>query len=91
MAVVLAPVPQPDLFMVDRYICAAKAPPAHTGDTQQGRPAPPPELMAGLQIYRDRHEVVTLSVQTIRNCSSTARIARPDTVLAGQSGVGKSR
>ena len=94
MAVVLAPVPQPDLFMVDRYICAAECAGLRTLVILNKDDLPiPPELMAGLQIYRGLgYEVVTLSVHMHPQLPDAlgAALRGQTTVLAGQSGVGKS-
>ena len=94
MAVVLAPVPQPDLFMVDRYICAAECARLHTLVILNKDDLPiPPDLMAGLQTYRGLgYEVVSLSVHMNPQLPDALGVALRDqtTVLAGQSGVGKS-
>jgi ribosome biogenesis GTPase len=94
LGVVLAPMPLPDLFMVDRYICAAECAGLRTLVILNKDDLPiPPELTAGLAIYTQLgYEVLALS--THRNPQLPEALAAAlrghTTVLAGQSGVGKS-
>jgi ribosome biogenesis GTPase / thiamine phosphate phosphatase len=94
LGVVLAPVPEPDLFMVDRYICAAECAGLHTLIILNKDDLPvPPELAAGLAQYASLGYRV-LAVSTHVNPQLPAALAEvlrgETTVLAGQSGVGKS-
>jgi ribosome biogenesis GTPase / thiamine phosphate phosphatase len=94
LAVVLAPVPQPDLFMVDRYVCAAECAGLRTLVILNKDDLPvPPGLAAGLEVYgRLGYEVLALSThisQQLPEALATA-LRGHTTVLAGQSGVGKS-
>jgi len=94
LAVVLAPVPQPDLFMVDRYVCAAECAGLHTLVILNKDDLPvPPELTAGLNVYRGLgYEVLSLSTHLNSQLPDALAVALrgQTTVLAGQSGVGKS-
>jgi ribosome biogenesis GTPase len=94
LAVVLAPLPQPDLFMVDRYVCAAECAGLHTLVILNKDDLPvPPELAAGLAVYRRLgYEVLSLSARMTAQLPEAlaAALRGQTTVLAGQSGVGKS-
>ncbi len=94
LGVVLAPVPLPDLFMVDRYICAAECAGLRTLVILNKEDLPiPPELTAGLAVYRKLgYEVLSLSTHHNAQLPEAlaAALRGQTTVLAGQSGVGKS-
>lgn len=93
LAVVVAPLPAPDLFVVDRYLCAAascgirallvlnKLDLDGAGD-----------LRAALAPYRAAgYEVLELGARDGRNVDALAHALAGETgVLLGQSGVGKS-
>jgi ribosome biogenesis GTPase / thiamine phosphate phosphatase len=93
VAVVVAPTPLPDLFMVDRYLCAARCAglkavivvnKCDTGLDQ--------ELTQGMQVYRQLgYQVQEVSARSADGCAVLAAMLQNNTsVLLGQSGVGKS-
>jgi ribosome biogenesis GTPase len=94
LAVVLAPLPLPDLFMVDRYISAAESAALRVLLILNKDDLPvPPELAEGLAEYaRLGYEVLALSTHMNTQLPAALANALRDqtTVLAGQSGVGKS-
>ncbi len=93
LAVVVAPLPVPDLFVVDRYLCAA----ASAGiravlvlnklDLDDAA-----ELQSRLRHYVDAgYEVLPVAARERRNVDALLRALAGHTgVLLGQSGVGKS-
>jgi ribosome biogenesis GTPase / thiamine phosphate phosphatase len=93
VAVVLAPVPLPDFFLLDRYLSAAESLglQAHIVLNKADLPAAP-ELRAALSAH------VALGYDVLSVIASTAEGVRPlremlrghTTILVGQSGVGKS-
>jgi ribosome biogenesis GTPase len=93
MAVVIAPRPEPDLFVVDRYLCAASSGGMaallvlNKVDLEGAT-----ELRASLTPYEDAgYEVVAVAARERRNVDALAAALRDRTgVLLGQSGVGKS-
>jgi len=94
LAVMLAPLPLPDLFMVDRYISAAECAGLRVLIILNKDDLPvPPELAEGLAQYtRLGYEVLALSTHMNPQLPAALAQALRDqtTVLAGQSGVGKS-
>ena len=94
LAIVLAPLPLPDLFMVDRYISAAECAGLRVLIILNKDDLPvPPELSAGLAVYtRLGYEVLAVSTHMNPQLPAALGQALRDhtTVLAGQSGVGKS-
>lgn len=93
LVVVVAPLPQPDFFIVDRYLCAA---------TAAGIAGTVAVNKSDLEVDRiDRAELDTYAAAGYRqvSCSAKARagldglralLADAVSVLVGQSGVGKS-
>jgi ribosome biogenesis GTPase len=92
LLIVMAPIPQPDLFIVDRYLAAAELMDAEAcvvcnkGDLEQtGDP-----LEAG-EFTRAGYAVIETSAQTGAGLEKLAALMRGKTsIFVGQSGVGKS-
>jgi len=87
LAVVLAPVPQPDLFMVDRYVCASECAGLRTLIILNKNDLPvPAELTTGLEQY-SRLGYQVLAVSTHLNLQLpevlAAALRGQTTVLAG--------
>lgn len=93
LVVVLAPVPKPDLFVIDRYLCAATAAGIDgalaINKADLGEDA---ELEAGIAAYRDAgYSRVRCSAKAGQGMDELrALLSTGASVLVGQSGVGKS-
>lgn len=94
LAVVLAPVPAPDLFLLDRYLCAAECAGLHAlivlnkddlPQTGSWREALAPHGALG-------YEVIVVNASVIAGGTAPLELALRGhtTILVGQSGVGKS-
>lgn len=91
LAVVLAPAPQPDYFLADRYLCAAELMNAtaiilwNKADLQLTLPAE-------LSVYQQLgYPVLPVSAETGAGIDTLAsELAKGVSMLVGQSGVGKS-
>jgi len=94
LAVACAPVPNPDWYVVDRYLCAAELMGIDAGvvynKVDQGAPAG--ETAAELEGYADiGYPVVICSAETRHNVDGLAALLAGRTaIVVGQSGVGKS-
>jgi ribosome biogenesis GTPase len=93
LVVVVAPLPQPDWFIVDRYLCAA------TAAGIAGAVAVNKADLTANKIDPDELAALTQAGYTLLSCSATsgagldtlkALLAQGASVLVGQSGVGKS-
>ena len=93
LVVVVAPLPQPDFFIVDRYLCAA------TAAGIQGAVAVNKSDLEANKIAREEIEAFASAGYSHVTCSATeghgltelrALLAGAVSVLVGQSGVGKS-
>ena len=93
LVVVVAPVPQPDFFIVDRYLCAA------TAAGIRGAVAVNKSDLETNKVAREELEAYTAAGYAHVTCSATdghglaelrALLADSVSVLVGQSGVGKS-
>jgi ribosome biogenesis GTPase / thiamine phosphate phosphatase len=93
LAVVVAPLPQPDLFMLDRYLCAARCASleaivvVNKCDLEVSE-----ELAAGLRVYRQLgYTVLNAAAQTGAGLPEfSVKLQHNIAALVGQSGVGKS-
>src|SRR6202042_1620396 len=93
MLVTLAPVPQPDLFMIDRYLAAAASAGIRATLVLNKCELPrPPELVAELAAYAAvGYAHIAVSARTdIGMDALRAACAGDIAVFVGQSGVGKS-
>jgi ribosome biogenesis GTPase / thiamine phosphate phosphatase len=93
MGIVTAPMPVPDLFMVDRYLCAASsAGLAPLIIANKSDLAMDEELRSGFAVYRRLgYPVIEVCARDPQTLPPLQRILQPHTtVLVGQSGVGKS-
>lgn len=92
LAVVLAPQPRPDWFVIDRYLAAAALIDIPAVLIQNKCDLAADELQAELQVYRRLPLIcLTLSAKTSDTLGPLrAAIATGATLLVGQSGVGKS-
>jgi ribosome biogenesis GTPase / thiamine phosphate phosphatase len=96
LAVIVAPMPVPDLFLIDRYLCAAACAPMHAVIVLNKC-----ELPAATSIRHELEQYVTLGYEVL----SVSALATDDaaglaplrqalldqtTIMIGQSGVGKS-
>lgn len=93
LVVVAAPVPAPDLFLVDRYLCAAASAGITACVALNKRDLPlAPEAAAALECYvRIGYEVLYLDTLSDDGAAPLqAALAGHTAMLAGQSGVGKS-
>jgi ribosome biogenesis GTPase len=93
LVVVVAPVPQPDFFIVDRYLCAA------TAAGIRGAVAVNKSDLEANKVAREELEAYSAAGYAHVTCSATdghgltelrALLADSVSVLVGQSGVGKS-
>jgi len=93
LVVVVAPLPQPDFFIVDRYLCAA------TAAGIRGAVAINKSDLEESQVAREEIDALTAAGYSQVTCSATAGhglselrslLAGAVSVLVGQSGVGKS-
>jgi len=93
LVVVVAPLPQPDFFIVDRYLCAA------TAAGIQGAVAVNKSDLEANKIAREEIDALAAAGYAHVTCSATegrgltelrALLAGAVSVLVGQSGVGKS-
>lgn len=93
LVVVIAPVPQPDYFVVDRYLCAASAA-GITGLVAVNKSDLPPDNLQqdDLEAYRAAgYDLVSCSARSAAGLDELrARLVNAISVLVGQSGVGKS-
>jgi ribosome biogenesis GTPase len=93
LVVVLAPVPQPDFFVVDRYLCAATAA-GISGALAVNKSdlEPDADLKGEMAAYQAAgYEQVSCSATQGRGIRELRELlARSVSVLVGQSGVGKS-
>lgn len=92
LAVVVAPLPQPDLFMLDRYLCAAEC--AHLAPLVVLNKSDLPEA-AQLLVALAPYEALGYRVLAVSAASDGAPLLLQalhggTTILVGQSGVGKS-
>jgi ribosome biogenesis GTPase / thiamine phosphate phosphatase len=97
LAIVLAPVPAPDFFMIDRYICAAECANLRALIVLNKCELPQAAaLAADLRQYTEiGYTLVSLSAHECQQSSETlaplrAALLGQTSVFAGQSGVGKS-
>ncbi|MEL6366444.1 MAG: ribosome small subunit-dependent GTPase A [Pseudomonadota bacterium] len=90
MAIVLAPQPQPDLFIADRYLAAAELMPCKAAIVWNKSDIAPPD--AELEDYRALgYDVVNVSTKNTDGIDALREIMRGElSILVGQSGVGKS-
>lgn len=91
LVVVCAPTPQPDFFIVDRYLCAAELTgcrPAVVWNKSDLATAEP----AALARYRDiGYSVLSIAAKSGANLEGVRTLVESSTtVIVGQSGVGKS-
>jgi ribosome biogenesis GTPase len=97
LAVILAPVPAPDMFLIDRYLCAAASAPMHAVIVLNKC-----DLPAAASVRAELEQFVAvgyevLSVSAVSSHDATAGMAPlrrallgQTTIMIGQSGVGKS-
>jgi ribosome biogenesis GTPase len=97
LAVIVAPVPAPDFFLIDRYLCAAASAPMHAVIVLNKC-----ELPAAAQIGQDlaQYSVLGYEVLAVSALATDDHIAGltplsnalrdQTTIMVGQSGVGKS-
>lgn len=93
LVVVLAPVPTPDPFVVDRYLAAAASAPAHSLLVLNKADLPmPPELDPELAAWRGAGiDWIACSTRTGAGLDALAtRLQGHVALMVGQSGVGKS-
>jgi ribosome biogenesis GTPase len=93
LVVVIAPLPQPDLFVVDRYLAAAASAPAAAVLLQNKTDLPAaPAIAAELSAYaRAGYELLSCSTTSGTGLDALrARLRGCTALLVGQSGVGKS-
>lgn len=93
IAVVLAPLPAPDLFVVDRYLCAAASAGVRATLVLNKADLRPGDELAGELAYMTAIGIplVTCSTRSTSGMSELEEALRDTTaVLVGQSGVGKS-
>jgi ribosome biogenesis GTPase len=94
LAVVLAPLPAPDLFMIDRYLCAAEC--AGLNALIVANKSDLPESAALLQTLATHaalgYPVIAISARDTMHGLPLLRaaLATGTTIFVGQSGVGKS-
>jgi ribosome biogenesis GTPase len=91
LLVVLAPAPEPDFFIADRYLCAAEIMGA-TGLIVWNKTDLDPDLPEELAVYeRLGYEVLTVSCELANGIDKLANYLKDGiNMLVGQSGVGKS-
>jgi ribosome biogenesis GTPase len=95
IAVIVAPMPAPDLFMVDRYLCAAASVPMHAIIVLNKS-----DLADAAGIRQELEQYAALGYEVLQVSASDAASANlaplhdslrgQTTMLVGQSGVGKS-
>jgi ribosome biogenesis GTPase / thiamine phosphate phosphatase len=95
LAVIVAPVPAPDLFLVDRYLCAAASAPMHAVIVLNKC-----DLADAAAIRQGLEQYVALGYQVLQVSASKdapanlaplhAALRDQTTIMVGQSGVGKS-
>jgi ribosome biogenesis GTPase / thiamine phosphate phosphatase len=95
LAVIVAPVPAPDLFMVDRYLCAAASAPMHAVIVLNKSDLPDAE-----NVRHELEQYAALGYDVLQVSASTGAPANlapmhsalrdQTTIMVGQSGVGKS-
>lgn len=95
LAVIVAPVPAPDLFMVDRYLCAAASAPMHAIIVLNKS-----DLPGATDIRQQLEQYAALGYEVLQVSASDGApaILAPlhnalrgqTTIMVGQSGVGKS-
>jgi ribosome biogenesis GTPase len=95
LAVIVAPVPAPDLFMVDRYLCAAASAPMHAIIVLNKS-----DLAEAAGIRQQLEEYAALGYEVLQVSASEgaraslaplhAALRDQTTIMVGQSGVGKS-
>jgi ribosome biogenesis GTPase len=94
LAVVLAPVPAPDLFMLDRYLCAAECASLHALIVLNKDDMPQTDSWReALTAHRTLgYAVISVNASANADGVQPLRLALRDhtTILVGQSGVGKS-
>ena len=93
LLVTLAPVPAPDLFIVDRYLCAAASAGMRAALVLNKADLPPPaELAPELAVLTALgYPVMTCSAQDGAGIEALRQLCRTETAaFVGQSGVGKS-
>jgi ribosome biogenesis GTPase / thiamine phosphate phosphatase len=93
LAVVVAPMPQPDLFMVDRYLCAARCASLKAiVVVNKCDLGVSDELAAGMRVYRQLgYDVVNAAAQSGAGLADfSSKLQNNVAALVGQSGVGKS-
>lgn len=93
MAIVLAPVPAPDLFLVDRYLCAAECAGLEALlvlNKSDLEPARAVQAMLGAHEALGYRLVLVSALQPQGAAPLLPLLARHTTILVGQSGVGKS-
>ncbi|MEO8315425.1 MAG: ribosome small subunit-dependent GTPase A [Pseudomonadota bacterium] len=95
LAVIVAPVPAPDLFMIDRYLCAAASAPMHAIIVLNKS-----DLADAANVRQELEQYAALGYEVLQvsanpdapaNLAPLQRALRDQTtILVGQSGVGKS-
>jgi ribosome biogenesis GTPase len=95
LAVIVAPVPAPDLFLVDRYLCAAACAPMHAVIVLNKS-----DLADATDIRQELNQYAALGYEVLRVSATEdapanlaplhAALRGQTTILVGQSGVGKS-
>jgi ribosome biogenesis GTPase / thiamine phosphate phosphatase len=95
LAVIVAPVPAPDLFLIDRYLCAAACAPMHAIIVLNKS-----DLADAADIRQDLEQYAALGYEVLQvsaHAGAPANLAplhaalrNQTTIMVGQSGVGKS-
>jgi ribosome biogenesis GTPase / thiamine phosphate phosphatase len=95
LAVIVAPVPAPDLFLIDRYLCAAASAPMHAVIVlNKSDLAEAADIRPSLEQYAALgYEVLQVSANKGASANLAplhAALRGQTTIMVGQSGVGKS-
>jgi ribosome biogenesis GTPase / thiamine phosphate phosphatase len=95
LAVIVAPVPAPDLFLIDRYLCAAASAPMHAVIVLNKS-----DLPDAANVRQELEQYAALGYEVLQVSASTGAPANltplhnalreQTTIMVGQSGVGKS-
>jgi ribosome biogenesis GTPase / thiamine phosphate phosphatase len=95
LAVIVAPMPAPDLFMLDRYLCAAASAPMHAVIVLNKS-----DLAEAADIRQELEQYAAVGYEVLQVSASSDALANlaplhatlrdQTTIMVGQSGVGKS-